>query len=337
MITDVCRPIATRSKARRLGWSVPPNLISWSWMKLLRENNKTMRIYDVNPYVEVYQFYDNLYGLYNQNLDGVPDNWMWLIDGPEKAMVIDTAYGLGDSKGLVDQITGGKPLIVANTHGHFDHCLGNCRFAKAYIHEYDHDTARANAKPTAWDFLFDKNGKNIYVDFDRKDLPVFKDYELVAVRNGATFNLGGDHEIELIWTGGHSPGHSMFLDKKSRYLFTGDIVASHVMMAGTGPRPGLAYGQYANLTTWRDNLSKLVARIDEYDYLFPGHMMANIENSVMATTLEAVEAILANPGNSTYIEEVTPANGIKQKRIHKYVRGFTTIGYSEEGVYPPKG
>ena len=336
MITDMCWPIETRSKAKRLGWSVPPNLISWSWMKLLRENNKTMRIYDVNPYVEVFQFYDNLYGLHCQNLDGVPDNWMWLIVGPEKAMLIDTAYGLGDTKALVDQITGGKPLIVANTHGHSDHCLGNCRFEKAYIHEYDHDAARTYAKPTAWDFLYDKNGKNIYLEYDRKDLPVFKDYELVAVRNGATFNLGGDHEVELIWTGGHSAGHSMYLDKKSRYLFSGDIVVSHVMMAGSGARPGVAYGQYANISTWRDNLIKLIDRIDEFDYLFPGHMMANFESNVLYGVLESVDAILANPDAPTYIEEVAPATGPKQERLHKYVKGFTTIGYGRNGVYPPK-
>ena len=59
---------------------------------------------------------------------------MWLIIGPHKAMLIDTAYGLGDMKGLVDEITGGMPLIVANTHVGPDHVLGNCSFDKVYCH-----------------------------------------------------------------------------------------------------------------------------------------------------------------------------------------------------------
>jgi glyoxylase-like metal-dependent hydrolase (beta-lactamase superfamily II) len=285
--------------------------------------------------VEVYQFKDNLYGLYNDNLDGVPDNWMWLIVGPRKAMVIDTAYGLGDSKGLVDEITGGMPLIVANTHTHSDHCLGNCRFEQVHCHEYDYEAAQSLMKPTAWDSIFDKNGKCPYLEFDRKDLPVYKNYDLVAVKNGHIFNLGGDYDVELVWTGGHSPGHSMYLDKKSRYLFTGDIVVSHVMMAGTGPRPGRPYGQYANLTTFRENQTKLVARLNEYDYLFPGHMMANIESNVMVGVLQGVNEIIANPESYTYKEIVTPSSGPQQERLHKYVNGFTTIGYGMEGVYPP--
>ena len=97
-------------------------------MKQLREKDKTRKVYDCNPYIEVYQFRDNMYGLFNQNCDGAGDVWMYLIIGPEKAMLIDT---------LVDEITGGRPIIVVNTHSHFDHAYGNCRFERAYCHEYE--------------------------------------------------------------------------------------------------------------------------------------------------------------------------------------------------------
>jgi glyoxylase-like metal-dependent hydrolase (beta-lactamase superfamily II) len=331
-----CWPIQGASKAKRIAWTVPANQISWAYMKLLREGNKTMKLYEVNPYVEVYQFYDNLYGLFNQNCDGAPDVWMWLIIGPQKAMLIDTCYGLGDMKGLVDEITGGMPLIVANTHGHFDHAGGNCRFDRVYCHEYDYESIKSRCKPSAWDFLFDKNGKNIWLEFDRKDLPVYKDYDLVAVRNGCIFNLGGDYEVELFWTGGHSAGHVFYIDKKSRYLFTGDNVASHVMVSGTGPAAGMPYGQYANLTTYRDNMTKLVARIDEFDYLFPGHCMVNFESNVLVSVLDALNAIIANADGYTYVEQVPGNDGIMRDRMHKYVRGFSTIAYTQNGVYPPK-
>ena len=80
-------PIKGASKAKRIKWGTPQNQISWAYMKMLREGNKTLKVYDVNPYIEVYQFYDNLYGLFNQNCDGAGDVWMWLVIGPEKAMV----------------------------------------------------------------------------------------------------------------------------------------------------------------------------------------------------------------------------------------------------------
>ena len=119
-------PIQGKSKAKRLVWGNPQNVISWAYMKELREHHPC-KIYECNPYVEVYQFRENLYGLFNQNCDGAGDVWMWLTVGPEKAFLIDTAYGLGDSKALVDEITGGKEVIVANTHDHYDHAFGNCR------------------------------------------------------------------------------------------------------------------------------------------------------------------------------------------------------------------
>ena len=127
-------PIEGLSKAKRIKWDAPQNQISWAYMKELREHDKTRRVYDVDPYIEVYQFRDNLYSLFHPNCDGMGDVWMYLIVGPERAMLIDTAFGLGDTKALVDEITGGLPLIVADTHSGPDHCLGNVRFERVYCH-----------------------------------------------------------------------------------------------------------------------------------------------------------------------------------------------------------
>ena len=108
------------------------NYISWAFLKQLREHHDTRKVYDINPYVEVFQFEKNFYGLYTHNIDGKGDVWMYVIVGPEKAMLIDTAYGLGDLEELVNEITGNLPLIVVNTHTGPDHCLGNFRFKTIY-------------------------------------------------------------------------------------------------------------------------------------------------------------------------------------------------------------
>jgi glyoxylase-like metal-dependent hydrolase (beta-lactamase superfamily II) len=325
------------SRAKRTGWRTPPNEISWGFMKLLREGNKTKRVYDVNPYVEVYRFYDNLYGLYNQSCDGGADVWMWLIIGPNKAMLIDTAFGLGDMKRLVDAITGGMPLIVANTSAGTEHVLGNCRFESVFCHEYDYEAVKSTCRPGGWDYLFDRNGKNAWLQFGRKDLPAYKDYELTAVRNGSFFDLGGDYQVELIWTGGSTPGHSMFLDRKRRYLFAGDGVSSDAIGCGTGFTPGRPYGQYSNVTAYRDCLTKLVGRTGEFDYLFPGHFMVNLENNVLVDILNTLDAIIAAPDKYNYKVEETSADGSKRAVRHKYIKGFGTIAYTEGGIHPPKG
>lgn len=328
-------PINGASKAKRILWGSPQNQISWAFMKQLREKDKTRKVYDCNPYIEVYQFRDNMYGLFNQNCDGAGDVWMYLIIGPEKAMLIDTAFGLGDMKALVDEITGGMPIIVVNTHSHFDHAYGNCRFERAYCHEYEAPIIEKQNEHM-WDYLFDENGNNIWLEFDKNDLPKFKKYEVIGVPDGHIFNLGGGYEVELIWLGGHAPGMAGYLDKKNRIIFMGDDLCSDVSGVASGPRPGAVNGQYQNLTVFRNNLAKLVARMDEYDYVFPSHFIVNLENSVLADELETCDAILKNPEDFDYEQENVMGTGEKRTRRFKYIKGFSVLAYTMQGLYPPE-
>ena len=50
---------------------------------------------------------------------------IFLLEGEEKAMLIDTGMGIGDLRGAVEMITD-KPLVVVHSHGHIDH-TGNSR------------------------------------------------------------------------------------------------------------------------------------------------------------------------------------------------------------------
>lgn len=327
-------PIESELKAKRIKWGAPQNYISWAYMKELRERDKTRKIYEVNPYVEVYQFRDNLYGLFTQNCDGAGDVWMFLIVGPEKALLIDTSFGLGDLKALVNELSGGKPLLVANTHGHVDHSYGNCRFEKVYCHEYE-VPALKKQNEHMFDYLFDEDGNNIWLEFDRQDLPVYESYEIVGVPDGYTFDLGGGHEVELCWLGGHAPGNAGFLDKKNRIFFPGDDLCSDVSGVGSGPRPGVANGQYMNIRTFRDNLEKVVKRMDEFDYVFPSHFMVNIEGGVLASELETCDEILKNPENCDYkAMSISPSGGPARERMFKYIKGFSVLAYTMNGIYP---
>ena len=331
-------PIKSEMKSRRIKFDAPQDPISWAYMKELREHDKTKKVYAVNPYVEVYQFRDSLYALLTENNDGGGDVWMWLIIGPKKAMLVDTAYGLGDMKGLVDKITGKMPLIVANTHVGPDNVLGNCRFDTVYCHEFDLEAIKDRSKPGAWDCLFDKNGNNIWLQFDRKDLPVYREYTLIPVKDGHVFNLGGDYNVELVWTAGHTPGQSMFLDKGGRYLFTGDDVISDTINCGSGPTPGRPNGQYANLTTYRDCLKRLATRLDEFDYMFSGHFISNAENHLLLTILDTLNEIIADPSKYDYkATQAGGSGGPGRERMYKFVRGFGTIAYTQSGIFPPRG
>ena len=60
----------------------------WSFLKVLREYSTLKQFYpEINPYAEVYKFREDVYCIF---YDGIrtAEMWCYLIDGPEKALVI---------------------------------------------------------------------------------------------------------------------------------------------------------------------------------------------------------------------------------------------------------
>lgn len=319
-------PIKSEIKMKRIFQREPIDESCWAWMKLLRETNKTKKIYDVNPYAEVYRFRDNVYGILTESADGMGDPWMYLITGPEKALLIDTSFGIGDLRGLVDEITGGMPTIVVNTHASVDHSYGNFQFEKVYCHEYAVPYLQKQMDPHIWDHFFNEEGNGIWADFDRNDIVPLKEYEIVGCPNGTVFDLGGGYEIELIFLPGHQSGHCGYLDKRNRILFAGDSIIS--MRVGiSGPKPGMPYGEYATVTAFRNELERLVKRLDEFDYVFSGHFIGDLENVVVSNMLKACNEVVENPERCAFKRET--GHGIT---YYKYVEGLGTLAYNLNSV-----
>jgi len=49
---------------------------------------------------------------------------MYLLEGNDRALLIDTGWGAGNLREYVEKLTA-KPIFVINTHGHLDHSGGN--------------------------------------------------------------------------------------------------------------------------------------------------------------------------------------------------------------------
>ena len=319
-------PIENGLRVKRVYQREPIDETCWAYMKLLRETSGMRRVYDVDPYAEVYRFRENVYGILVESLDGMGDAWIYLVVGPERAMLIDTGFGLGDLKGLAQQLAGGKELIVVNTHGHFDHAYGNCQFDRVYCHEYEAPSLLGQ-NSGMWDYLFDESdGRGIWAEFDRGELVPFKKYEVVPCRDGHIFDLGDGYEIELVFLGGHSAGHAGYLDRRGRNFFAGDDIIS-MRVGVNGPKPGQPFGEFATVSTLRDNLEHLAGRLNEFDHVFTGHFVTDLESSAVENMLKACSEAVKYPERCAYSAETE-----KGTQYFKYVEGLGCLAYRMDSL-----
>ena len=259
-----------------------------AWMESIFD--KTYLMEDIDVYHRICQFREKVWGLFEESADGAGDIWCYLIDGPEKAMLIDTGFGIGNLKGVVERLVGTKELYVANTHEHLDHAMGNYQFGRAFCHMNAVSSIVGKLMtPTVWDHLYDENGVGIWLDFDPKDIIAYQPYELIPILEGHVFDLGGGHEIEVVHTPGHAAGGISFIDKKNRILFSG---AMHTNYIGIGGRPGY-YHDYHTVDAFLESLYRLRDKhFDEFDKILPSHEIVDLDKSFILDQIKACEDVI---------------------------------------------
>lgn len=193
--------------------------------------------------------------------DNGADN-MYLVEGSEKALLIDTGLGTADLKRFVGTLTT-KPVVVVNTHGHPDHAGGNFQFAEVYAHPADFDSIRRlgsaeSRKQSAGMMARGTPGPDMISPEEAAKAPEAK---LVAVKAGYMFDLGG-RRLEVIESAGHTPGEIVLLDAANRIIFTGDNSNTLVWLFLANSLP---------LETYLESLKSLNARVSEFDTIYPGH------------------------------------------------------------------
>jgi len=254
------------------------------------------KIYDVDPFAEVFCLRENVYSIFTESADGMGDTWHHLIVGTEQALLIDTGFGIGNLKGLADVITGHKPLLVAITHEHLDHSYGNYQFDRVFCHEFAIPVLESKLNPQIWDNLTNSEGKGIWLRFEKADLIRYQEYDIIGCPNHFVFELGPGHEVEMVHVPGHAPGGTSFIDKKNRILFTGAFHSNYVSV-GCNPkkRETIPHKEYASVTAFLRGLKDLESRLHEFDYIFPAHEILDIDQTMVTDMVRLCESVIADP------------------------------------------
>lgn len=243
---------------------------------------------------------------------------IYLVEGSEKAAVIDTGVGFGHLKKVIETLTD-KPYILLNTHGHLDHAGGNYEFETAYLGEADFEMASTENLRNGWDHFLEKAKKEpgFYGLEHIRENCLPGACEMLPLKEHQVFSLG-DRELEVLFVPGHTPGSAVFLDRKNKLLFSGDSVVS---------TPILIFDTYsATVKEFTDALKVLDQ--EDFELIFPGHYVRPIGKKVLHDLIACGEKILADEATPEEID----FSHLSPEPAWLYRYGSGSIAYNEKHI-----
>lgn len=207
---------------------------------------------------------------------------MYLAEGTERAVLLDTGFGFGDLKGYVDSLTD-KPYVVILSHGHMDHAGGAVQFETVYLNERDWELEKwhATRERRIWDVQHGPGGMPkgvIEADF----LPS-RTQPYLPVGEGDSFPLGGV-TVYPIAVPGHTAGSLIFLIPEDRIAIFGDACGEHTL---------LLFAESAPIAEYRQALLHIREYEGQFDIVLRNHGNFSSPKQILADNIALCEEILA--------------------------------------------
>ena len=242
--------------------------------------------FDMHPvsddWFQVYQVEPEIFAIYE------PFQWQevisYLILGKEKALLFDTGNGMGNIKAIVERLTD-IPVVVLNSHTHFDHIGGNYQFdtilsvstpfSIANSHGVANDIVTMEASPEA---LCKGLPPGVSQSTHR-----IRPFDIAStVRDGDVIDLGG-RKLEVLQVPGHTDDAIALLERESGFLWTGDTFYEG---------PIWLYFPETDLAAYRQSIARLAALAPNLTALFPAHNTPRASPALLEKTREAFELVL---------------------------------------------
>lgn len=215
---------------------------------------------------------------------------LYLVEGQNKAVLIDTSEGISPLKPLIDKLTD-KPYFIILTHGHIDHAMGASEFSKSGIPVYMNLADRV-----VYDSMSDAPQRKDYAKSSIHEPDSLDNYELVEAPSehaddefnelvdGQVFDLGNIH-IKALHFPGHTPGMTALLFVEDRILLTGDGANRSTFM----------FDKYSpSIHSYKASLKHLAEETKgQYDNVFISHGEHQVSPNLLNNMIELCDDIIA--------------------------------------------
>lgn len=211
----------------------------------------------------------------------------YLIEGTERAVLIDGLVGAGSLKNYVREMTD-LPVTLILTHGHLDHTGAAWEYGSCYIHPDDiallysprHCSVKSRFEFARMEGPLCTHQADSLCEADIiPPVPVMT-YPLY---DGDQIDLGG-LTLEAVGVPGHTFGTLVFLDCRDRILFSGDACNINTLLGMPGCAP---------IETYLESLHHLKTFEAEYDVMYGGHGRNTVDKSIVDDAIAMCERILA--------------------------------------------
>lgn len=220
--------------------------------------------------LDAHTWHGNGHQVYNESI--------YLIEGETSALLIDAGTRIPGLKKIVEDIVK-KPVQLVISHGHGDHIGAMNEWDEIWLNSGDEAILRQGAY----------KGKKRYLT------------------DGQVFDLGG-RTIEVVFSPGHTPGSTTFIDRDRHYGFSSDAFGSGNLLV------------FTDLSTQIATCQRMTRFIKKYDikYFYPGHYWGdNLETPQRVLDVAKIcEGILDGslspvPGDNRSLPNIVSQYGVK--------------------------
>jgi glyoxylase-like metal-dependent hydrolase (beta-lactamase superfamily II) len=263
--------------------SAEPIAPDWCGQLPRPEYQRLERLKTPDEWFQVYRIRPGVFAIYEPHQ--FEEVISYLIVGQNRSLLFDTGLGVGRINDVVKQLTS-LPVIVVNSHTHFDHVGGNAEFREIWNRNlpYTKRNARGGSNDYSQDALTPQRVCGQLPPGVKPGALITRPWTSTHTLNdGEVIHLGG-RDLEVIFTPGHTPDSLCLLDRKNGLLFTGDTYY---------PGPIYLFVAETDVSAYTASVARLARLAPDLNLLLPAHNLPTASPEALLKLNGALTAIRA--------------------------------------------
>ena len=251
---------------------------------------------------------------------------MYLVEGTEKAVLIDTCIGIRGLRALVEKLTD-KPLTVLISHGHLDHAMGVPEFESAYMNHKDISLYQSMCSLEER-----KDYAELSIGPEAKEIPdecylaPTPDYVFEELTDGMSFDLGGMH-IDVHEFPGHTKGCMVFLLREAKILICGDACNNSTFL----------FDDYCStVAEYRIQVEKIMHILEgKYNKVFTMHEFMEADPDLLAQMILVCDDVMNGRSDELPFEFMGKQALVakdRDEKCHRFDGGYANLVYNPERI-----